>query len=362
MNINTDKLQNLDFIFSSIPIPLLVISKNLKILYINNFTESFLKKSSKNIIGKNLKEIIFLGDNILQLIIESLDNNFLLKERSMKVSLPNIGDSLVNLYFNKLNEYNDLGILLLEDLKIGKFTQHHNSRKNNLSLRGFSSLVSHEIKTPLSSISGAVQLLEANINKEDKKFIQIIRQETNRIVKLIDKMSLFDDNIENYFEIINIHDVLNNVIKVAKVGFGSSANFIEIYDPSLPKINGNKDSLVQLFTNLIKNSVESMNYNGDIIIKTSFNSDLQFKISERDNIKRSFLPIEVSIQDSGVGVPDDISDQIFNPFITSKFDGSGLGLPLALKIASDHNGTIEFNTKDSLTVFSVRLPLAKYNR
>ena len=361
MRVDKKNIQNLDYIFSSIPMPCIIISDKLEIIYLNNFAENYLSKNYINVIGKKLNDVISFEKNIIELINKSLDLNFSFTEKNLKVYFPNKEEMLINIFFNNINDFENLGILIFENFPF-RHSQYYDNMKSNLSLSGFSSLVSHEIKTPLSSISGAVQLLETNIRNEDIKFINIIKQEINRIINLVDKMSLFDNKNLEIKESLNIHDVLNSVISAAKVGFGKEIKFIEIYDPSLPSIKGSKSSLVQLFTNLIKNSVESINNTGEVTIITSFNSDIQFKISDKENIKRSFLPIEISIKDEGVGVPNEISEQIFDPFITSKFDGSGLGLPMALKIVSDHNGTINHVYKDGFTIFSVRLPIENNSR
>ncbi|MAR79123.1 MAG: hypothetical protein CMM18_02700 [Rhodospirillaceae bacterium] len=360
MKIDKKQIENLDYLFSSIPISLLIIQGNLKILYLNNYAEDYLSISSKNVIGKKLNDIISFEKNIIESIEKSLNLNFSFKEKNIKVDVFGKGENYINIFFSKMNDEEDLGMLLFENFSYGKHDQLHNIKKNNLSLSGFSSLMSHEIKTPLSSISGAVQLLETNTSESDKKFIKIIKEEIDRIVHLVDKMSLFDNDRSSYFKTLNIHDVLSSVLTAARVGFGKDIEFIESYDPSLPYIEGDKDSLVQLFTNLIKNSVEAIGKSGKIFVNTSFNSDVQFKNIESGSMKRSFLPIEISIKDKGVGVPSEILDQIFDPFITSKFDGSGLGLPMALKIASDHQGTINHRNKDGYTIFSVSLPVAKY--
>ena len=358
MMINKSKnIQNLDFIFSSIPMPTIIISSDLEIIYINNFAENYLSKNFKNIVGKKLEEVIFFEENIIQLIIKSFNLTFSFTEKYLKVFFPNKGEILINIFFNKISGYDDLAILIFEDFPFAH-DRYYDNIKSNLSLSGFSSLISHEIKTPLSSISGAIQLLEENIVKKDKKFINIIKQEINRIIKLVDKMSLFDDINSDFSQNLNIHDILTSVINAAKVGFGKEIKFIELYDPSLPNINGNRDSLVQLFTNLIKNSVEALTNKGEVIICTSFNSDIQFKVLDKKNKKRSFLPIEILIKDKGEGVPKEITEQIFDPFITTKFDGTGLGLPMALKIVTEHNGTINHNFEDGYTIFSVRFPIA----
>ncbi len=360
MKIDKEQIKNFDYFFSTIPISFLIIEDNLQIIYLNTHAENYLSISSKNVIGKKLDSIFSFDKNIIKSIENSLEYNSSFKEKYVRVNIQGKGESLVNVFFSKINDNDKLGMLLIESHSFGKLDQLYNLKKNNLSLSGFSSLMSHEIKTPLSSISGAVQLLEANISDLDKKFINIIKEEIERIIHLVDKMSLFDNDTSSLFETLNIHDVLTSVLGAARVGFGKNIKFIECYDPSLPQVNGDKDSLVQLFTNLIKNSVEAIGKKGEIFLDTSFNSDVQFKNIESGNIKRSFLPIEISIRDKGEGVPDEILDQIFDPFITSKFDGSGLGLPMALKIVSDHHGTIDHTFKNGYTIFSVRLPVAKY--
>ena len=158
---------------------------------------------------------------------------------------------------------------------------------------------------------------------------------------------------------MNIHDILERSKAIATTSFASNIKFIDLYDPSLPCIDGHFDQLVQIFLNLFKNSAEAVSdLGGSIKVCTSYQSG--FKMTSMNKTLQN-LPIRISIIDNGMGISKEISDKIFEPFVSTKRTGSGLGLSLVSKIVADHGGSIECQSEPGKTIFEISLPLSSHD-
>lgn len=218
---------------------------------------------------------------------------------------------------------------------------------------GVAEMLAHEIKNPLSGIRGAAQLLALDAGSE---LTNLILAEVDRIRELIDGMETFTDTRPARVEPVNIHVVLGHVRDLARHGFAANVHFQEDYDPSLPPVAGDRQALVQLFLNLVKNASEAMGGRGVIRLTTAFRHGL--KIAVKGSDRRMSVPIEICVEDTGPGVKADLVDHIFDPFVTSKSAGGGLGLAMVAKIVSDHGGLVEYDRRGSpdRSVFRVLLP------
>ena len=218
-------------------------------------------------------------------------------------------------------------------------------------------MLAHEVKNPLSGIRGAAQLLEQNSTGDDRALTELIRDEADRICNMVDRMEVFSESGPLERQAVNIHQVLDRVQQLAKNGFGKHLRYVTNFDPSLPPVHGNRDQLVQAFLNLIKNAAEAAPAEGgEITLKTAFHQGVRFAVAGGNS--RLQLPLRVSIKDNGDGIPDDIKGCLFDPFVTSKPQGSGLGLALVAKIIGDHGGVIECDSSPKRTEFRIILPMA----
>lgn len=229
-----------------------------------------------------------------------------------------------------------------------------------LSAAGAAAMLAHEIKNPLAGIRGAAQLLEAGADADGQPLTRLIRDEVDRITALIDRMEGFTDTRRLELAPQNIHAILDHARAVAANGFAPAIAIREAYDPSLPPVLGHRDSLVQILINLMKNAAEALGiHGGTITLATAYRHGLRM-IDEGGAAPRS-LPIEVCVIDDGPGARADLAEHLFDPFITSKPTGRGLGLALVHKLVADQGGLVEYarEGRPERTVFRLLLPRAE---
>lgn len=227
------------------------------------------------------------------------------------------------------------------------------------SAAGVAQALAHEIKNPLSGIRGAAQLLaSADVSDDERhELTSLIVTEVDRIAKLVDRLESFSDTRPMKLRPENIHELLGHVRRVAVQGFAQGLRIRERYDPSLPMVAANRDALIQVFLNLLKNASEAVDHEGSIGISTSYRPGLKVRPSHGGPAVS--LPLEVQVIDNGPGLPAELADHVFEPFVTSKRGGSGLGLALVAKIIADHGGVVEYerDTARGETIFRVLLPV-----
>ena len=254
-------------------------------------------------------------------------------------------------------EGGDLLVLTLHERSMAdKMDRQLTHRSAARSVTAMAAMLAHEVKNPLSGIRGAAQLLEQDADAGGRELTQLICEETDRIVALVNRMEAFSDYAPVTRGEINIHEVLDRVRKIAQSGFARHVSIREEYDPSLPPVPGDHDLLLQVFLNLVKNAAEAApSAGGEIVLTTAYRQGRRLASPGGDG--RRHLPLMASVADNGAGIPEDLKPHLFDPFVTTKRNGTGLGLALVAKVIGDHGGVIEFDSQPRRTVFRVFLPV-----
>ena len=348
--INREKSLNFGQLLNNIPSAILLIDKDYNILFINYSAEVLLGESRKIILNNNLKSFLSIDNQLFSLIDQVNKQKYNATQFDITINDFNKRNLIVDVEAGTYDT--DHIILSFHKRAIAEQIDRSIVYKNIHSVSGLSSLMAHEIKNPLSGIKGAAQLLNDVVDGEDKDLTSLIIDEVDRIGDLANRVNaLSDNNIVNR-KVVNIHDILQRVNKIAKNSFATNCNIIELYDPSLPDIYGDINSLIQLFLNLVKNAAEA-NPDGEITIQTGYRHGFNIKVSGSNNKLK--LPIYVHIKDNGPGIPESIKNHLFEPFVSSKHRGSGLGLSIVSSIIEEHGGIIEVNSSNN-TIFTVLFP------
>ncbi len=352
----TNKGPNPLAILAAVPDPIIVVDEDGFIPYANPAGEEFFS-SSVNILKKTLIEkLVPFGSPLLSLIEQVRKSHDRVSEYAVDIGTPKIGMKNVNIQVSSLFENGLVVVQIEERTMASKMDRQLTHRGAARSVTAMAAMLAHEVKNPLSGIRGSAQLLEMNASDGDRALTQLICDETDRICALVDRMEAFSDDRPIERDAVNIHEVLEHVRLIAQNGFAKKVQFSENYDPSLPYVYGNRDQLVQVFLNLIKNAAESVSSpGGEIILTTAYRPGVRLAVP--GNANRVQLPLEVGIQDNGPGISDDLLPHIFDPFVTTKTGGSGLGLALVAKIVGDHGGIIEYDNGTEGGHFLIRLPV-----
>ncbi|MDA9769496.1 ATP-binding protein [Emcibacteraceae bacterium] len=351
-----------DKILNSLSEAILSVDSQQKIIFANAAAEQLLGSSYVILSRKKLTDIVPQDSPIVSLVEQSISKKAVVSEYDINIGNPIIGNTKIDVHVSPLIETDDIeengAVIQFQQRTIAqKINQQKHHRNAARSVSGMAAMLAHEIKNPLSGIKGSAQILSQDISKDDVALTDLIIDEVDRICKLVDRMEVFTDHRQIEREEINIHSVLEHVKKLAENGFGKHVKFVELYDPSLPNTLGDHGSLIQVFLNLLKNAAEAVTENdGQITITTAYR--LGMRVASANGEEFLNLPLEITIIDNGGGIDDTIKEDIFDPFVTTKSGGSGLGLALVAKIISDHGGVIECESDEGKTIFRVLLPSA----
>jgi two-component system, NtrC family, nitrogen regulation sensor histidine kinase GlnL len=347
---------NADALWGAIPYPGFVIGKDDIILAGNNAAEVFSATSQRQMIGKPLAR--FVGED--SVVIDAIRQ---VRRGSMSVVQYDTevlwGDRPLQSFTLHASQMADAdGDILLLLHPAGMAAQMDRSLSHRAAARsvtGMAAMLAHEIRNPLAGITGAAQLLAMSLGDQEQELTDLIEKEAKRIGKLVEKVEAFGDLRPAGRAPVNIHDALDRAKRAAQAGYARHVRFKEEYDPSIPPAAGDADQLMQVFQNLIKNAAEAVPEVGGLItLRTGFRPGFKLTVPGQQS---ESVPLLITITDNGRGIPETLIRDIFDPFVSSKANGSGLGLSLVSKVMADHGGVVEVKSEPGRTQFRLRLPV-----
>ena len=349
-------------VLSALAIPVVVLDAENRFRHANSAAEEFFGVSVTQLAAMRLSDLV-PADNPIFLLVEQARNlGATVSDHDMTLESPRLSKKGIAVQGTPLGDgAGDDLVLTFQDASAARALDRQMAfRGAARSVSGMAAILAHEVKNPLSGIRGAAQLLEAGAAPADKELTILIQEEADRIRALVNRMEMFGEKpIERHP--VNIHRVLEHVRKLAQAGFAGDIRFAEAYDPSLPHVHGNRDQLVQVLLNLVKNAAESISgsgqAHGEITLGTAYQHGVRLALP--GTRQRVDVPLLVSVRDNGPGIPPDILPHLFEPFVTSKSFGSGLGLALVAKIIGDHGGLIQVDSRPGRTEFRLHLPMAQ---
>ncbi|OBY27395.1 two-component system sensor histidine kinase NtrB [Leisingera sp. JC1] len=346
-------------LWASLPVPAFLIDAWDKIADVNAAGEGFLNTSRKALMGQPVWDTLAIDAPIEEAFARARVQSTPLFVNDIDVGSGSRAPLQCGVQIAPLQGQEGVMLLMVTPRELaGRMTQTHSAKSAAASAIGMAEMLAHEIKNPLAGITGAAQLLSMGLGPEDLELTDLIVSESRRIVKLLEQVEQFGNLTEPAFQPVNLHDVLDRARRSALLGFGAHMTITEEYDPSLPMAWGDADQLLQVVLNLLRNASEAADpKGGSIHIRTFY--EHSFRLRRSDGTGK-LLPLQIEITDDGPGLPDKIKDDIFDPFVSGRENGTGLGLALVSKIVSEHNGWISVSSVPGRTVF--RLSLSRVPR
>lgn len=346
-------------VLSALAKPIFVLGSENHFTFANLAAEEFFMASSALLRERRLEDFLPADSPLLALVHQVRHAGASLYEFDVAVDGPRMNRLLASVEVAPLPDQPESLVVAIEGRTLARRMEHQLVHRNAaLSMTAMAAMLAHEVKNPLAGIRGAAQLLEHSASEHDQLLTRLICEETDRIVALIDRMDSFTSSRPIDRCPVNIHEVLGHVRRLLDSEKGRSIRFVEDYDPSLPPVLGNRDLLIQVVLNLLKNAVEAVAEapNPEVVLSTRYRQGVRLTNSTSASLVD--LPLVVEIRDNGPGVPDSLRTRLFDPFVTNKQGGKGLGLPLVAKLVDDHGGIVEFESEPRRTVFRLLLPKA----
>jgi two-component system nitrogen regulation sensor histidine kinase GlnL len=348
---------------NTIPAGVIVFDEEDQIVFVNPSAETFFSTSAQQLRLMSIEELFGPNSAVGGLFQQARLTSMPIAEFDVQIMLPRAGTvqasvTVVPVLEANGNQPNGDMILQFSTTSIAHRIEQQMRRQGAArSTAGMVAVLAHEVRNPLAGIRGAAQIIESSVSGEERELTQLIADEVDRISNLIERIDVFAEIGPAPEKPVNIHEALARARRVLESsGALAELNFREAFDPSLPLVRGDFEGLVQIFLNLIKNAADAARIGGkEILIKTAYRHGLRLAADGRR--EWGALPIEVSVQDNGPGIPKELQSDIFDPFVTTKPGGHGLGLAVVAKIVGDHAGAVEFESEPFRTIFNIHLPL-----
>jgi two-component system nitrogen regulation sensor histidine kinase GlnL len=345
-------------LLAALPYAIVVIGPDDAIAYVNGSAEQLFALGASQLVGAPATRLMAHDSPLLSLVAQVRAGGASVSEYDVRVGLPRGLSQSMAVQAAPFGDNNAFVALSIHPRSIASKIDRQMEQRNAVrTVSALADMFAHEVKNPLSGIRGAAQLLEQTADEDDRRLTRLICEETDRICALVDRMGVFAEQPLRKHEAVNIHEVLERVRRIAEAGFARDVRFVENYDPSLPPVLGNRDQLIQVFLNLVKNAAEAVPAaGGEIVLSSAFRHGARLALPGGQ--RRVNLPIGIHVQDNGSGIPDSLAPQLFEPYVTTRAKGTGLGLALVAKLIGDHGGTVDFESEPGRTVFQVMLPMA----
>jgi len=342
-------------LWNSLPVPALLLEADDTISDSNAAAENFLNLSAKSLRGALIWDKVMIDAPLEEAYARAAKNRTSLFVNDVDVGSGERAPMQCNIQFAPLLEDDGTRMLMIFEpremaSRLNKSAQSVRAAKSAI---GMAEMLAHEIKNPLAGITGAAQLLSMTLSNEDRELTDLIVEECQRIVKLLEQVEQFGNLQPPRRVAVNLHDVLDRARKSASVGFAAHMMLIEDYDPSLPPAHVDADQLLQVVLNLLKNAAEAGKPGGSITLHTFYEPSLRLQRGDGSSAR---LPLQIEIIDDGPGLPPEIAADVFEPFISGKENGTGLGLALVSKLVADVDGWISVTSVPGRTVFRLSLP------
>ncbi|WP_457649525.1 two-component system sensor histidine kinase NtrB [Profundibacter sp.] len=343
-------------LWNALPTPALLIDPDNSITAVNPAAEGFLVTSAKSLTGKQVGERLTINAPLPESLQRVRRTQGPLFINDVEAGRRGRSPQRCNIQITPMAPDDPRLLMLIIPRQNKDGGGGPASKSAAKSAIGMAEMLAHEIKNPLAGITGAAQLLAMNLPPQDLEMTDLIVSEARRIVALLDQVEQFGNLSPPNRRVVNIHDVVDRARISAQVGFAAHMKIIEEYDPSLPPTRADADQLMQVVLNLLKNAAEAAPKAGGVIrIRTGFDNGLRLRRSDGSGAP---LPILVEIIDNGPGLPPDIANDVFDPFVSGRENGTGLGLALVSKIIAEHEGWISVESEPGNTVFRISLPKA----
>ena len=344
-------------IFAALPNPVFVLDRENRFIYLNQAAEIFFQSSRMLLLGTPLTRIMPEDSNFLSMVSRARAQSISVGDQGVELAGPKIGLKLINVQITPVGEREARLLITIQERALAERLRGQSLfRGAARSIAAMAALLAHEVKNPLAGIKGAAQLLEADLDVEGQSLTRMIVEESDRVAALLDRMEGFAGGANLVLAPVNIHEILDHCLNVAQASYGAHMKIKRSYDPSLPLVNGHRDLLIQAFINIIKNASEAAELNSEIMIKTSYSQGRRLTFAAVNG--GSYAPVQVEIIDNGRGISEELRDHIFDPFVSGRSGGSGLGLTMVASVIADHGAMIDVESVPGQTVFRMNFPVA----